>query len=302
MGLKTCFTDHSLFGFADYNDMILNRATKQLLEGIHAAITVSHCGKDNLALRANIPPEKIYVIPNSVDTKRFTPNPSMRSPINTVNIVSICRLTYRKGVDLLVMIIPEIIRLHPNVHFIIGGDGPKMPLLKEMIDKYNISDKVELLGFLDHSQVRGVLCRGHIFLNTSLTEAFCIAILEAASCGLLCVSTNVGGVPEVLPPDIIWLAPCKPRPMIEKLQAAISKHKSIDSTKIHETVKKLYSWHNVAEQTETVYKGAMEQQRLSWLSVIKVKLSIGPIFGFISLAIHFLMTIMFYLLDIMVPV
>lgn len=33
--------------------------------------------------------------------------------------------------------------------------------------------------------------------GSSLTEAFCIAILEAASCGLLTVSTRVGGVPEV---------------------------------------------------------------------------------------------------------
>ena len=95
-------------------------------------------------------------------------------------------------------------------------------------------------------------------MNTSLTEAFCIAILEAASCGLLCVSTNVGGIPEVLPPDMIWLAPCKPRPIIEKLEIAISKHKTIQSTKLHETVKKLYSWQKVAEQTEKVYLEVME--------------------------------------------
>ena len=53
---------------------------------------------------------------------------------------------------------------------------------------------------------RDVLCRGHIFLNTSLTESFCIAILEAACCGLLIVSTDVGGVPEVLPPHMAYLA------------------------------------------------------------------------------------------------
>ena len=40
---------------------------------------------------------------------------------------------------------------------------------------------------------------GDIFLNTSLTEAFCMAILEAAACGLTVVSTKVGGIPEVLP-------------------------------------------------------------------------------------------------------
>eukprot|EP00983_Pelagomonas_calceolata_P028384 888944-Pelagomonas_calceolata.AAC.4 len=41
-----------------------------------------------------------------------------------------------------------------------------------------------------------VQLQGHIFLNASLTEAFCIAIVEAAACGLLVVSTRVGGVPE----------------------------------------------------------------------------------------------------------
>lgn len=51
-----------------------------------------------------------------------------------------------------------------------------------------------------------VLNRGDIFVNCSLTEAFCIAIVEAASCGLLVVSTSVGGVPEVLPDSLALLA------------------------------------------------------------------------------------------------
>ena len=46
--------------------------------------------------------------------------------------------------------------------------------------------------------VRAVLTRGDIFLNASLTEAFCVAIIEAAAAGLLVVSTRVGGVPEVM--------------------------------------------------------------------------------------------------------
>jgi len=62
---------------------------------------------------------------------------------------------------------------------------------------------VELIGAVPHKEVRNVLIRGHIFLNTSLTEAFCIAIVEAASSGLLVVSTNVGGITEVLPHDMV---------------------------------------------------------------------------------------------------
>lgn len=51
-----------------------------------------------------------------------------------------------------------------------------------------------------------VLTRGQIYLNTSLTEAFGISIIEAASAGLFVVSTRVGGVPEILPDDMIEFA------------------------------------------------------------------------------------------------
>ena len=51
-----------------------------------------------------------------------------------------------------------------------------------------------------------VLTRGSIFLNTSLTESFGIAILEAACAGLYVVATRVGGVPEILPEDMISFA------------------------------------------------------------------------------------------------
>lgn len=69
---------------------------------------------------------------------------------------------------------------YPNLHFIIGGDGPKRLLLEEMREKSQLHDRIEMLGAVPHARVRSVLVRGHIFLNCSLTESFCIAILEAA--------------------------------------------------------------------------------------------------------------------------
>lgn len=282
MGLRTVFTDHSLFGFADLASYYMNKLLKWHLGCIDACISVSHANKDNLTLRAAVDPRKIYVIPNSVDTQKFTPNPGLRYPVNMINIVVICRLTYRKGVDLLVDVIPVILRKYSNVHIIIGGDGPKKIVLQEMIEKYNIADRVELLGALHHSEVRNVLCRGHIFLNTSLTEAFCIAILEAASCGLLCVSTNVGGVPEVLPPDMIYLSPAKPEPLIEKLELAIKHSKNIPCTKMHETIKSLYSWQNVAERAENVYFKVLEAPRLTLVNRLKITMTLGPISGLLA--------------------
>ena len=185
---------------------------------LDAAITVSQASRDNLSLRAAFPPEKIFVIPNAINTEEFKPNPVLQSPKGTINIVVMSRLTYRKGVDLLVSVIPDIVLKYPSVRFIIGGDGPKMDILEEMRDEYDLADKVEFVGMVPTTEVKNVLCRGHIFLNTSLTEAFCIALLEAASCGLLCVSTNVGGIPEVLPPDMVYLAPPSPEALIKRVE------------------------------------------------------------------------------------
>jgi phosphatidylinositol glycan class A protein len=146
----------------------------------------------------------LYVIPNAIVGEQFEPSPVDIS--ETITIVVISRLAYRKGVDLLVATAPKICAKFPNVKFLIGGDGPKLIDLLQMREKYNLQDRIELLGSVQPHAVRSVLVRGSIFMNTSLTEAFGIAILEAACAGLYVVSTRVGGVPEILPPEFISFA------------------------------------------------------------------------------------------------
>jgi phosphatidylinositol glycan class A protein len=212
-GVKTVFTEHSLFGYNDFTGIHLNKLIKWTFRDLDAAICVSNACKENFVLRAKIDPSQTFTIPNAVDSQKFTPNFEVREKEilesgnpDQINIVFISRLQYRKGVDLLLAIIPKILSMFPNVNFIIGGDGTGMANLLELVQKHNLHGRVELLGGLPHDKVRGVLSRGHIFLNTSLTESFCIAILEAACCGLLVVTTDVGGVPEVLPPHMAYLA------------------------------------------------------------------------------------------------
>ncbi|KAH7546232.1 hypothetical protein FEM48_Zijuj01G0178600 [Ziziphus jujuba var. spinosa] len=148
--------------------------------------------------------------------------------------------------------------MYDKVRFIVGGDGPKRVRLEEMREKHSLQDRVEMLGAVPHAQVRSVLISGHIFLNSSLTEAFCIAILEAASCGLLTVSTRVGGVPEVLPDDMIVLAKPDPGDMVQAIKKAISILPKIDPQIMHNRMKELYNWHDVARRTEIVYDRALK--------------------------------------------
>lgn len=76
--MRNVFTDHSLFEFADFASIHLNKILKWALQEVDAAIAVSHTNKENLALRAKIDPRRIYVIPNAVDTSKFAPDPCKR--------------------------------------------------------------------------------------------------------------------------------------------------------------------------------------------------------------------------------
>lgn len=117
--------------------------------------------KENTVLRAQIDPRIVSVIPNAVDSTAFTPNPAARDP-NHITIIVMSRLVYRKGIDLLIEVIPEICKRFPYVNFIIGGDGPKRVNLEEMREKHQLHDRVELLGPVKHSDVRNVV----FFKNT----------------------------------------------------------------------------------------------------------------------------------------
>jgi len=88
-------------------------------------------------------------------------------------------------------------------------------------------------------------------LNTSLTEAFCIAILEAASTGAYIVSTNIGGVREVLPDYMNKLVHCDPEAVYKGLKEAIDNYKKnleITKNNVHE-LNEYYNWDKVARRT-----------------------------------------------------
>lgn len=205
---------------------------------------------------------------------------------NRIKIVVVSRLVFRKGIDLLVGVIPHICRELEQVDFIIGGDGNKLLNLKEMVERERLQDRVEFLGSVPHVQVRSVLVRGHIFLNCSLTESFCIAILEAACCGLLVVSTCVGGVPEVLPHDMVLLAEPNVPAIVQNIKQAVARQvdpkTAVNPHTTHERLKDMYSWHHVGQQAAIVYDQIMKQERRSLLERLECYRSLGGFAGLVG--------------------
>jgi len=230
--------------------------------------------KENTVLRASLDPLMVSVIPNAVVAENFRPlshaayPPSEfgnqmvpvqqhLGPHDTITIVVVSRLFYNKGTDLLVAAIPRILAGHPHVRFIIAGSGPKAIDLEQMLERNVLQDRVEMLGPVRHEEVRDVMVRGHIYLHPSLTEAFGTVIVEAASCGLYVVCTQVGGIPEVLPNHMTVFAKPEEDDLVAATGKAIAALRSnkVRTENFHDQVKKMYSWTDVAERTERVYDG-----------------------------------------------
>jgi phosphatidylinositol N-acetylglucosaminyltransferase subunit A len=262
LGLRAVFTDHSIIGFHDASNILMNKILKFSLADAHAVICVSHTSKENTVLRACVPPARIHVVPNAVDAAEFPPDPARRAP-GRLTVVFLGRLVHRKGIDLLAEVIAETCRRHADVDFVVGGDGPKRRLVEDMVAQEGLAARVTLLGAVPPERVRDVLVRGHVFLNTSLTEAFCMAVVEAACAGLLVVATRVGGVPEVLPREMMVLAWPSVRALVQGLDEALARVRRGDvlgAREQHERVRAMYTWDRVAARTEAVYAATLTAQ------------------------------------------
>ena len=203
--------------------------------------------------------------------------------------------------DLLVGIIPNVCREFDEVDFLIGGDGSKMLALQEMVERERLQDRVTFLGSVPRNKVRDVLVRGHVFLNCSLTESFCIAILEAASCGLRVVSTNVGGVPEVLPDDLIMLSEPKVDAMVETIRTALSSPFGGKESETHKRVSEMYSWERVALETIKVYETVLKQRRRGFIERMACYQSLGGLSGFVACSLALIVEVWLHFVEWWIP-
>jgi len=185
----------------------------------------------------------------------------------------------------------------------VGGAGPKLIELLQMREKHLLQDRIELLGPIRHKDVLSVLSRGSIFMNTSLTESFGIAILEAACAGLYVVSTRVGGVPEILPEDMISFAKPEEDDVIRAISEAVKiiqngKH---DPFQAHERIKMLYNWEEVAIRTEKVYDTVLRTRQMELMERIERTMSLGPFAGLIYTIILLVDCLFFLFLEWWLP-
>lgn len=158
--------------------------------------------KDFLTSRYGLPPQRVTVAPNGVDTEFFQPNPNGRSPGPPV-LLSVARLVPDKDHDTLLKAFSRLSPRHPGAQLWLVGNGPRRRVLEQQVENLGLGERVKFLpGAHD---LRPLYRRADLFVLSSRAEALPNVILEAMAAGLPVVATRVGGVPEAVVPEATGL-------------------------------------------------------------------------------------------------
>lgn len=133
-------------------------------------------------------------IPNFLDEM-----PKEVSKLNTNNFISVGRLSKEKGFLDLVKVFKIMHDFNPDIHLDIIGDGNQKEKIINLIKEYKLDKVITLHGFKNKDDINKMYQKSSIYLNTSFTESFGLALLEGMSYGLPCISfTSAEGANELI--------------------------------------------------------------------------------------------------------
>nr|WKN37167.1 glycosyltransferase family 4 protein [Tunicatimonas sp. TK19036] len=153
-------------------------------------------------VRASIEhPNRCTTVHSGVDSSRFiAPNGYLRRyfsiPEDNILIGNSSALANHKDYYTFVDTAALVTTQYPNATFFIIGDGPEKQNIQYYISQKNMEKQVRMTGFL--ANIEEVLPELDIFLMTSQTEGLGTSILDAFACRIPVVSTNAGGIPEMV--------------------------------------------------------------------------------------------------------
>jgi glycosyltransferase involved in cell wall biosynthesis len=191
-------------------------AEQQLARVTDRIVAISPRIRDELIHEYRIGrPEQYHVVPLGFDLDtlaaidddaRAVARTALNIPAGATVVTTVGRLTAIKEQQLFLDVAQRVARLNPSVVFLIAGDGELRGALEAAAESLGIADRVRFLGWRrDLGTVYGAT---DIFLLTSRNEGTPVALIESLAAGCAGVSTDVGGVADVVPTaDVGLLAP-----------------------------------------------------------------------------------------------
>lgn len=144
-------------------------------------------------LARSIPNLRLVYLPNGVDTQKFQPHFSNRKS-QKMRIIFVGRLDPVKNLSMLVEALALLKEFSPRL--VLVGDGPLRQSLAEKAARLNLN--CDFAGIVPNEELPNWLNAADVFVLPSHREGHPKVLLEAMSCGLPCVGTNVEGIREVI--------------------------------------------------------------------------------------------------------
>lgn len=178
-------------------DRAYTRPTRFALEQSDALTAVSQFLADETALMFGVR-RPVHVVPNFVDTQRYVPGTKGRYYERGDEERILVHMSNFRPVKRAADVVRTFAELakHVPARLLLLGEGPDLEHAMAVANDLGCRGKVEHLGNV--SDGHAILADADLFLLTSETESFGLALLEAMSCGVPCASTRVGGVADTL--------------------------------------------------------------------------------------------------------
>jgi len=169
--------------------------------GMHAAdhvITVSEYTKKVIVDRYGIDPRKVSVVYNAAtrhSLREFYRTPGQKK-IKTVLFLG--RITFQKGPEYFVEAAARVLKVFPEVMFVMAGAGDMMNQMIERVAELGIGRNFHFTGFLRGVDVERIFALSDLYVMPSVSEPFGISPLEALLCDVPVIISRQSGVSEIL--------------------------------------------------------------------------------------------------------
>ena len=174
---------------------ILAPAFRAIWKKASALVACSE-GLKNRALKF-MPSAAIDVIPNGVDTERFSPSETTPEQQN-LRLLTVGRLSVTKRVEILIDTVDILSSQGCQIHLKIVGGGQTHQKLKQIVNEKNLDNIIEITGRIDAEDMPRIYRQNDIFISASKLEGMSNAMLEAMASGLPIIAARCEGTEELI--------------------------------------------------------------------------------------------------------
>jgi len=211
---------------------------------------------------------KSTVIHNGVDIKETLKKEIVSS--NYINLVYVGRIEPRKSIEIIIQSLYYLKQKQVDFSFSLVGninyDIKYWMKLKQMINKYSLQKKVNIIGEIDNENLSEFLQKHDILLfstdsrNFPITEGMPNVILEGMANGLAIISTSVAGVPEIISSENGFIVQPDPEEFAEKIEYLFNNRKMLVKIKKnnYQIIKDKYNIEKVANKYLAVFSKAIK--------------------------------------------